>query len=228
MSWLHLIRHGQAGSRADYDALSPVGAQQARMLAAHLPHLGQLRVLSGALKRQVETARIATSQEPEIDAGWSEFDLDAVYAEVGPQLAEVDSDFAIEYDQLQKDSRDPDHAVHRKWTLGDIKVVRGWMEARFPVSHTETWREFEQRIRQAGERALGRAGQEPFVVFTSATPIGITVAALLGLDNSHAIRFAGAKINSAITSFRIQGGAPSLFTFNSVPHLPDPKLHTLR
>jgi broad specificity phosphatase PhoE len=230
MSWLHLIRHGQAGNRAHYDALSETGEQQARLLGGHLERFApNARVVSGALVRQQRTASIATGKEPEVDAGWSEFDLDAVYAEVAPQLAAADPEFALEYEQLQRDIQDPAHAVHRKWTAGDAKVMRGWIEGRYPVTRTETWIEFEQRVRAAGERALAMAAEAPGVVFTSATPVGITLAALFGLDPLHAMRFAGAKINSAITTVRVRpGGDLSLFTFNATPHLTDPALHTFR
>ena len=108
MSSLYLIRHGQAGLRHDYDTLSDIGRTQARLLGDYLA-AQQVRfsaAYSGALKRQNETAREALSAmaaagaeapEIQIDEHWNEFDLDAVYQAVTPQLAADDPEFRAEF-----------------------------------------------------------------------------------------------------------------------------------
>ena len=55
---LYLVRHGQAGTRENYDSLSPLGRQQARLLGEHLRSQGITfeAIYSGALKRQRATA----------------------------------------------------------------------------------------------------------------------------------------------------------------------------
>ena len=62
MSYITLVRHGQANTEArneaDYDKLSDLGHQQARWLGAHLNETGAHypRVYCGTLVRHVETA----------------------------------------------------------------------------------------------------------------------------------------------------------------------------
>lgn len=96
-----LIRHGQAGSRIAYDDLSEVGRWQARALGAWFAERGQRfdAVVTGSLTRQrlsaeemltsMETAGVARPRVT-IDARWDEFDLDKVYAGIGPRLARED------------------------------------------------------------------------------------------------------------------------------------------
>lgn len=231
---LYLVRHGQAGTRAHYDTLSDAGREQARLLREHFlaAKLRPVRVVAGSLHRQQETARIVGAEldwpEVETDPGWTEFDLDAVYREVAPQLAKVDAEFAREYAHLEKVVDDPEHAIHRKWTSGDVKVVQAWISGRIAVASTETWAEFEARIHAAFDRAIASHPGEPVVIFTSATPIGLSVARLLSLSQREAFQFAGAMLNSAFTAIRVRPQEPSLFSFNNAPHLPDPSLHTFR
>jgi broad specificity phosphatase PhoE len=221
---IYLIRHGQAGLRSNYDTLSEVGATQASALGGALRGVTFAHVIAGGLKRQQETARAAGFAEHDVDAGWSEFDLDAVYREVAPQIAAVDAEFRAEYETLQSQVHDDTHAVHRKWTRGDVTVVRAWIEGRVAVHHTETFEQFCARVAGAFTRLLEREGN--VAVFTSATPIGLTVAQVMGGGPGQAMRLAGAILNASYSVLR-PGREPSLFGFNHAAHLP-PDLHTFR
>ena len=101
MSSLYLIRHGQAGTRWNYDALSDLGHQQAYLLGQYLA--GQKipfkALIAGCLNRQQQTAaavRRAYSEAglavPDIvsDPGWNEFDMTAVFSEFAPLLSEAE------------------------------------------------------------------------------------------------------------------------------------------
>ncbi|MGH9838118.1 MAG: histidine phosphatase family protein [Blastocatellia bacterium] len=61
MSTIYLIRHGQAGTRENYDVLSTLGREQARLLGAHFAErkMGFDSIYAGGLNRQQETARMA-------------------------------------------------------------------------------------------------------------------------------------------------------------------------
>ncbi len=56
MSVLYLIRHGQAGTRENYDSLSELGRRQARLLGEHLRGIEFAAAYSGSLARQRATA----------------------------------------------------------------------------------------------------------------------------------------------------------------------------
>jgi len=214
---IHLIRHGQAGLRSHYDTLSETGAVQAQALGRALRDIAFAHVIAGGPHPQQETARQAGFAACESDPGWSEFDLDAVYREVAPQLAAHDAEFRAEYEALQRQVHDDAHPVHRKWTRGDVAVVRAWIEGSVPVSTTETFLEFRQRIQAAFARALEREGN--IAIFTSATPIGLALAQLLNAGSGQAMRLAGAILNASYSVVR-PGREPSLFGFNHAAHLP--------
>jgi len=56
---IYLIRHGQAGSRDNYDVLSELGRDQAVLLGEHFAsqRLSVSAVYSGTMVRQVRTAK---------------------------------------------------------------------------------------------------------------------------------------------------------------------------
>ena len=238
MSSLYLIRHGQAGTRWNYDALSDLGHQQAYLLGQYLA--GQKipfkALIAGCLNRQRQTAagvRRAYCEAglavPEIvsDPGWNEFDMTAVFSEFAPLLSEADPRFKQEYQELLRILENADSPIHRAWTECDTLAMRAWMESRFPC-RTESWADFRRRV--LDRRASLKAYQpgDAVAVFTSATPIALWMASALGLADGLFMRLAGVLYNSAVTTMRLRDDELTLFTFNGVPHLNEPHLRTFR
>lgn len=238
VSTLYLIRHGQAGLRDDYDRLSPLGREQARALARWLLAEGIAfdRILSGGLRRQKETAAIvaealAAAGAPvapvEEDPRWSEFDLDQVYAGIAPQIAAEDPAFRAQYEELLVRMRSGEDGIHRQWTPADTMVVRAWIENRYPFEG-ESWSAFLDRVHAALADVL-RSPARRTAVFTSATPVAITVASLFGSRTPmHIMRLAGAAVNTNLTILDLRNGDPALACFNAFPHLAEPRLRTFR
>jgi len=228
---VYLIRHGQAGSRQKYDELSEVGREQARMLGEHLAAeaMSFATVLSGSLDRQRETARIVASPlgapEIAIDPRWSEFDLDAVYGGIAPQLAAEDEQFARDYAQLQAEMAQAGSGVHRQWTRSDMAVFRAWCEGRFPCQG-ESFAEFCGRVRAAAD-ALAEL-PKPAAVFSSATPIGLVLGWTEGISEFSAMQFAGAMLNTAWSELEFTGDGVRMVSFNNVAHLPGEEWKTKR
>jgi broad specificity phosphatase PhoE len=114
LSNVYLIRHGQAGTRDNYDTLSELGREQSRRLGEHFV----------SLRRQQETAVEVRcvylrrgSHFPEVDvrSQWNEFDLDHVYR---------GTEFRAGYEQMREEMlTGPAAAIHRRWTPCDMKVV---------------------------------------------------------------------------------------------------------
>lgn len=244
MSILYLIRHGQAGTRENYDSLSDLGRQQARLLGQDLARQGVAfsRILAGGLRRQQETAvetidamRSASgNQTPEIvsDPLWNEFDLSLVYAGMAPHLSAADPEFERQYAAMQLaivESRDSHAApIHRRWNDCDRTVVTSWVEGRYPFQG-ETWVAFQERIRTAFASLTASMPEEGnAVVFTSATPIGICAAETFGLRDIRGLQFATVMHNAALNTFRVRGNEVRLFSYNLVSHLADPALRTFR
>ncbi len=238
MSSLYLIRHGQAGTRRNYDALSDLGHQQAYLLGQYLA--GQKipfkALIAGCLNRQQQTAagvlrayREAGLAVPDLvsDPDWNEFDMTAVFSEFAPRLIEADPQFRQDYQALLRTLEDEDSPIHRAWTECDTQAMRAWMEDRYPC-RTESWAAFCRRV--LNRRASLRAYQpgDAVAVFTSASPIAIWVGSALGLSDGVIMRLAGVMYNSAVSTLRLRDDDPMLFTFNGVAHLNEPHLRTFR
>jgi broad specificity phosphatase PhoE len=242
MSRIYLVRHGQAGTRGAYDALSELGRRQARLLGEYFisEKICFAAAYSGALARQSETAaevravyREAGVPFPEVIAepGWNEFDLAEVYRALAPQLCTEDPEFARQYAELETQARaaaeNPDAAVHRRWLPCDVAVVRAWMSGRHAYEG-ESWQAFRERV-TACRRQIETSGRDSdIVIFTSATPIGIWAALAMDIHDQRAMRLAGVLQNASFTLLRAQDGNLRLHSFNAVPHLGDSALRTHR
>jgi|SRR5580658_6520420 broad specificity phosphatase PhoE len=234
MSVLYLVRHGQAGTRENYDSLSELGRTQARLLGKHFQDQGIrfAAAYSGSLERQKTTAaEVLPGAEIHADAGWDEFDLSHVYRELAPHLIADDEQFRIQYVEMQRDiaqSQGAHHApVHRKWNDCDKKCVRAWVEGRYPYSG-ESWNAFVARIHAALSRQVNAAHDGNVAVFTSATPIGISAAKTLEIADGRAMWLAAVMFNTSFTTLRVHGDEVRLFTLNATPHLSSSDLRTFR
>lgn len=232
MSVLYLIRHGQAGTRENYDSLSGLGRAQARLLRDHLRDTQFSAVYSGSLQRQQATAAEALpGARAIVDPGWNEFDLDHVYREYAPLLMRDDEQFRIEYEQMRRDIVDSkgatDAPVHRKWNECDKKCVRAWVEGRYEYSG-ESWNAFVARIHASLARVIDAAHGGNVAVFTSATPIGIAAAKTLDLSDGRAMWLAAVMFNTSVTTLRVHSDEVRLFTLNGTAHLAEPHHKTFR
>lgn len=230
-----LIRHGQAGSRQVYDDLSAIGHEQARALGDWFGERGVRfdAIVTGGLNRQRMTAREMAaamsahgiaSPPPVVDERWSEFDLDAVYAGIGPLLAREDERFRVEYEELQREMADPESAAHRAWRSCDVMVVRSWIEGRFEFEG-ESFASFAARVHEA-LFALPAKGH--VAVVTSATPIALSAGAALDLAPKRVMQLAGAQRNTAFGEMDLRPGDPRLVSFNNLPHVSEARLRTFR
>lgn len=238
MSWLYMMRHGQAGLRHDYDTLSGIGRAQARLLGEHLAaqRIRFTAAFSGALQRQRQTASEVLSvmagagietPELQIDEHWNEFDLDAVYQCIAPRLAADDAGFRTEHEKLRRMLQEQDSPVHRTWTRCDTLVVRAWVEARYDVTG-ESWEAFRLRVSVPLEALSRMPAEDSVAIFSSATPIAVWIGLALGLNGRHVLRLAGATYNTALTTMRARVDDLALFSFNGTPHLAEPHLKTFR
>ncbi len=233
MSVLYFVRHGQAGTRENYDSLSDLGRTQAHLLGEYFraQEISFSAAYSGSLARQKATAaEVLPDVEITADPGWDEFDLSHVYRELAPRLVADDEQFRIEYEEMQRAIELSQGAhgapVHRKWNDCDKKCVRAWVEGRYDYSG-ESWSEFVARI----HAALARVVIPPegnVAVFTSATPIGISAAKTLEIDDERAMWLAAVMFNTSFTTLRAHAADLRLFTLNATPHLTTPNLRTFR
>jgi broad specificity phosphatase PhoE len=247
MSRVYLVRHGQAGTRKAYDALSELGRRQARLLGEHFVSEGIqfAAAYSGDLVRQQETAaevkavyREAGVCFPEIvrESGWNEFDLTHVYRGLAPRLCAEDPEFARQYQELRAQARaaagQPEASVNRRWLPCDSKVVEAWMRGQHAYDG-ETWQAFRERVAGCRFKLEPAERDANVVVFTSATPIGVWTALAMEIamdikNDERAMRLAGVLHNASCTVMRVSDGQLRLHSFNAIPHLCEPGLRTYR
>jgi len=241
MANIYFIRHGQAGTRDAYDSLSELGRHQARLLGEYFVTQGIefAAVHCGTMMRQVQTAaevnsafKGASSSFPEIvtDESWNEFDLARVYREIGPHLSEADAQFRDEYEEMLTKIKESEgnHAapIHRRWWPCDTRMVEAWIAGRFPYTG-ESWPQFCGRV-TAGLRRFNGDSRTNILVFTSATPVGVSTSLAFDLGDHQARKLAGVLFNASYTLLRQREQQLLLFQFNAVPHLTTPELRTHR
>lgn len=234
MPTVTLIRHGQAGTRDHYDVLSETGIEQAKLLGQWFADRGVVfdTVLSGGLRRQIETAKIAfgngSAKTITADPSWNEFDLDAVFAGVASKLAADDGGFAARWAEIQKEVAAGDHDIHRRWTPADGEVMWAWINNRFGgIDGVETWPAFHDRIMRALNELRTSGGRARIAVFTSALPTAFCVGEALGLDRNAVLSLAGTSYNTGVTTLTLDASSTALLSFNVASHLPD-RLMTFR
>lgn len=238
MGFIYLIRHAQAGTRTNYDVLSDVGQEQARLLGAHLAAQGVAlkAIYAGSLRRQQHTAEIAGLElaragigvpDLEIDTRWDEFSLASVYTSIARRLMEDSAEFARDVEEMQEALRTDPRSTRGATGRCDLAVIRAWMDNRYPDCEGENWAAFRDRVSGCLKDLTGNPADESIAIFTSATPIAIMTAAALELSQEKLISVLGVIYNSSITAMRPHTEGLRLFTFNATPHLPE-DLMTLR
>lgn len=233
------MRHGQAGTRDNYDSLSELGKQQTGLLGEYLYSQGIefSAVYAGSMQRQQQTAsqirNAYCNRFPEIyvDEQWNEFDLTDIYRETAPLLCEVDPKFRAEYEAMREDVsasvESGDETVHRQWRPCDTRVVDAWVAGEVPYSG-ETWAGFCERVSSCFDRMNEFDRHANILVCISATPTAVLTGRALDVAQSQVRQLAGVLYNSSFTVLHHRDDLLRLFQFNAVPHLSQPELRTHR
>ena len=209
MSVLLLVRHGQASwGEADYDRLSSVGEEQARVLGAALAARGVRPdlVVRGSMLRHRQTADGAVGA-----AGW-----DAAVAE--------DADWD-EFDHMSTLSGSVDWSEIEGETY-DERVRRfeatidRWSSGEHDDEYRESFPAFQQRVHGAFERTVERLEpKQTAVVFTSGGPVSWVAATLAEGGLPAWSRLSKVVVNSSVTKVLTGRRGTNLLTFNDHSHL---------
>src|SRR5437868_4667631 len=144
MSTLTLVRHAQASLFADnYDELSPLGQQQARLLGEYWTRRRTDfdEVYCGPRVRQRHTADIAGSvvtdagrpwPEPVVLADFDEYDLVSLIRNLAPELSRQDAAFAELLAAYRRDENGPDRS-RSFWKVFEALTLH-WATAPEPVA----------------------------------------------------------------------------------------------
>lgn len=215
MAAIYLIRHGQASwGQADYDVLSEVGIQQARMLGSVLREriAEPQQIIVGAMRRHRETAE-HTLSSMSVQAEW------------------VEDQRWNEYDHLQLLQRVDPGFEDRKQRMGELmqsenprqsfqelfeRAIERWIGRQFDHEYAETWSTFKARIAAALEDAIQGDGNT--LVFTSGGAIGAVVKQLWQLPDQSWPHVNRVIANATITKVVRGRSGLHLSTFNEHSH----------
>lgn len=206
MPTIYLIRHGKASPEAaDYDELSPIGHEQARLVGAELARrdLDLGPVVSGTLRRQRGTAVTALDVEPVTDPRWNEYDHLRLLA-LHPTGAGT----------LQERL---DASLHA-WTSSG-------------ATGEGSWNAFRDGVRAAlDELAASLERGRTALVFTSAGVVAAACASLLNAPDPVFVAMNRVVVNGSVTKLVHGRGGTRLLSFNDHAHLErgDPELMTFR
>ncbi|KJZ18437.1 histidine phosphatase family protein [Loktanella sp. S4079] len=203
MAELLIIRHGQASfGAANYDALSDLGKQQARIVGELLRASGWVpdRAISGTLDRQIDTlAAMGFAVTPEQHSGFNEYDF---------------QDLLNARTLTPSNTKDqPDRKTHFRLLR---ETVHAWMRDEIPDA-SESWAGFTERVEQARRFAIAGKAKRTVVV-SSGGVIGQIVSRTLGGAVENMMTLNLQIKNTAMTRFVYSDRGFYLHEFNSTPH----------
>lgn len=230
MAIIYLVRHGQASfAAADYDDLSPLGREQARVLGTALAarRVRADLVICGRLRRHQQTASECLGAQAleatwEEQAAWDEYDHNEV-------LAGFDARFRTQ-GGLAEVLAGHDNP---KRVFQDIfeKAMARWVDAAFHHEYRESYPAFCARVEGGLEALTARLGRsQTALVFTSGGAISVVCRKLLGLSDARTTLLSGALVNASVTKLFTGASGVTLSTLNEHAHFEggDKRLITYR
>jgi broad specificity phosphatase PhoE len=210
MGQLLLVRHGQASFGAeDYDALSPLGFEQSRLLGENLAGrgIGTDLLVHGTMRRHRETAETCAAAAGwhglpvEVDPGWDEFDFLSVLAVHPPEHG----------------SEEPTKAEFQRW----FEVATAAWIAGEDRPYAENFADFTARVHGALERTVEVARTGTVAVFSSGGPIAWAVSTLLTDGGASEVwtKLNRMSVNTGLTRLVTGSRGVNLLSFNEQSHL---------
>ena len=216
MGQIFLVRHGQASFNAtNYDQLSPLGIEQAQLLAQWFSSCGVRfnRIVSGTMQRHRDTARAflaaLTPAATKIDdADFNEYDHQDVLLRHVPEGGAALRARKDRADGVELSFRSLFQLAMQRWIGGEHDDYR------------ESWATFRGRCIGAVERLAEQAqADDNCLVFTSGGPIATICCALLQAPDRSVPTLAWELANSSITRVRFRAGRIAFSALNVIPHL---------
>ncbi|MFN3887425.1 MAG: histidine phosphatase family protein [Aquabacterium sp.] len=232
MGAIYLLRHGQASFGANnYDQLSAVGHQQARVLGEALKARGVTpdRLVSGTMVRHQETAAGAlaglgldAATPLALHAGVNEFDHENVIEVAEPRYADKVAMMAE-----MAATGDPRRAFQKFFQ----DAVSRWVGGNHDDEYAEPWSVFKLRVVAALDDIVRQTPPKgTTLVFTSGGTISVVCAHLLGLNDAQAFTINWTLANAGITKVVAGRDGLHLISVNEHAHVEgvEPSLLTYR
>lgn len=223
---LWLVRHGQASfGKADYDKLSDLGHEQARLLGEWL---GQgvwrpTRLVCGSMRRHRETiAEVAVAggleADVEIDARLNEIDHVAIIQAYKPAYRNM---LVLKADMAR--TLRPQAAFVEMFEA----AIQRWSGGEHDADYAETFSQFSERVSAVLTDLAGEPAEQTLVV-SSLGVIATIAAGLIGGGDETMRSLSLAGYNTGVTRLLVDKQTPHLVTFNEIGHLREDRLITQR
>ncbi|TDM09332.1 MAG: histidine phosphatase family protein [Ideonella sp. MAG2] len=220
MAKIYLVRHGQASfGAADYDQLSPLGAQQCELLGQHWRALG-LRfdaVWMGSLKRHRQSMEA-------IAAGLGGLPT----AQVRPGLNEYDPEALVRAAHPGPLPQGTSPEVQRQHFLHLRRGLLGWIKAELAPVGLPSHAEFLAGVMAVLDEARQDQTAEHILVLSSGGPISNAVGQLLQAGPEGVVELNLRLRNSAVSELHSTARRHALLSFNGLPHLDQPGRQNLQ
>lgn len=213
MSEIYFVRHGQASfGSSNYDQLSDLGHQQARLLGEYFLQRGMQfdHILTGDMVRHRETAE-------GICQGLGQ---PGTVFEVLTELNEFDFHSILQAYVAQF----PDQALPDKPVVSDFfkrlkKAIVLWSQGGLQGSLPETWETFEQRLLDVRQHIMAQYKGQCVLAVSSGGAIAMLVRQLLEAPSETMVELNLQTRNTALIHCVFNQRNMRLSSFNSVPHL---------
>jgi broad specificity phosphatase PhoE len=215
MTCIYLIRHGQASFGHDnYDCLSSLGEQQARVLGEHFFKRNIVfdAVVRGAMHRHAQTAEqcllALKTKIPAllIDARWNEYDHQDILAQFDPQCANAQG--VKSWVMAQSNPQTALEALI-------LKAFSRWIDSQHDGDYLESWTAYQQRIHIAlAELIAQHKNAKHIAVFTSGGPIALLCQHLLGVRAKQLMQLNWTLVNCGVSKIIVSRKGPVLSSMN--------------
>jgi broad specificity phosphatase PhoE len=219
MSAIYLLRHGQASFGADdYDQLSTLGVEQARLLGAALSGCGLKTpvLVSGGMQRHRYTlkecaAALGTVVPFAVDEDWNEFDHHVIIRAAYPEYADVAALRAA-----MAGHPHPRAVFQRIFAT----AMERWACGEHDGDYAETWAQFHQRVARALSTLIQQLpADRDALVSTSGGPIAAVVQRLLQVPTTQGIALNWTLVNAGFTRLLMAKSGARLCSLNVHTHL---------
>jgi broad specificity phosphatase PhoE len=239
MSQLTLIRHGQASFFSeDYDQLSSLGKEQARLLGQFLGEHDRSfdEVYLGPRKRHRQTfdslcnAYRQTGHSlpaPIILDGLDEYGIDQFVRGVGEE--ELLSNPKLRPLNAELNAADEPKARRRAFQILFQAIAELWIAGELAHPDVETWDTFKGRVSTAVDRMTQRVGAgRQVLAVSSAGTMGHILQQAVGCSDAKALELGWRIRNTSLSEFLFSEGRFGLDVFNAMSHLQSEQFWTYR
>lgn len=223
MGQIYLVRHGQASfGSANYDQLSELGLEQARLLGEWFAKSRQsfTRVVTGDLQRHRQTADACIAMLPKSQLAGTDWHTDPDFNEYDHH--EVLVRHRPSFEDPEEVKRFLAASPNARYAFQDIfqAAMSRWMSGMYDADYREPWPVFRGRCVAALQRLVERADRaQTVVVFTSGGTIATICQHVLGLGDRQAADLNWTLVNCAVTKLLYQPGRVTLSYLNNYAHL---------